>query len=176
MKKQETRVAHIIIRLYAAHDRALIHRFSRTGDDATTPRCRRCCSTRAPVPICPSIHGESVHFCYAEPMPVCTRSNFHFLSKFRISNTYYARFSRVAISMADRRYREIQQYDPPPGFSNSSTGESFRNANNEWIESSRWRNFYVTLRGKQRVGEKSYNHFLSSIFHLDKILVKFPTT
>lgn len=60
MKKQETRVAHIIIRLYAAHDRALIHRFSRTGDDATTPRCRRCCSTRAPVPICPSIHGEDV--------------------------------------------------------------------------------------------------------------------
>lgn len=173
MKKQETRVAHIIIRLYAAHDRALIHRFSRTGDDATTPRCRRCFHARARSHL--SVHSWRGR-CYAEPMPVCTRSNFHFLSKFRISNTYYARFSRVAISMADRRYREIQQCDPPPGFSNSSTGESFRNANNGWIESSRWRNFYVTLRGKQRVGEKSYNHFLSSIFHLDKILVKFPTT
>ena len=173
MKKQETRVAHIIIRLYAAHDRALIHRFSRTGDDATTPRCRRCCSTRAPVPICPSIHGEDVATQNRCPCALAQIS-ISFLN-FVFRTPILRVQSRVAISMADR-YREIQQCDPAPGFFNSSTGESFRNANNGWIESSRWRNFYVTLRGKQRVGEKSYNHFLSSIFHLDKILVKFPTT
>lgn len=159
VKKQETRAAYIIIRLHVAHGRALIHRFSRTGGDAAS--CRRCC----PVPICPSIHGE--HVATQNRCPCA-------LAQISISflKTLSNRSCRVIIlTIVARNREEILHQDfriPRP------VKVFVYDANNRRINKSPCcRGISTHFTGKATNRREIVQ---SSIFRLDKILVKFPTT
>lgn len=157
MKKQETRAAYIIIRLHVAHGRALIHRFSRTV--TVTPR--RVVGV-APFPFARPFMASTL----LRKTDALAQISISFLKK--LSN----RSCRVIIlTIVARNREEILHQDfriPRP------VKVFVYDANNRRINKSpccRGISTHFTGKATNRRGIVQ-----SSIFRLDKILVKFPTT